>query len=125
MTSAEWPVHERGMRRPASRAGMGPAGGVVRRRHLAAVEPATGAAARRVRLERTLAVTEAQFQSVDDQIAHLTRFRRILDRYVRALRIVIAAEAAAASHGPVRRTSLRPRRWAACYAVLTRPVTSS
>lgn len=98
MTSAERLVSGSCMRRPASgtRARMSD-GEVGRRRYLAAVERKPAMAARGRKLERALAATEAQLRSVEDQIAHLTRFRRVLNRYIRALRLVIASDAPASS----------------------------
>lgn len=96
MASAERFVSGSCVRRPALGTRARTSGGVPRRRHLAAVERKPGTATRRLQLERALAATEAQFRSVEDQIAHLTRFRRILDRYVRALRLVTASDASAA-----------------------------
>jgi hypothetical protein len=78
-----------GSRRTRSK---GFSGEAARRCHLAAVERTDDAPARRIRLERALVVTEAQARSVQDNIAHLMMFRRTLQRYIRVLRHVIAAE---------------------------------
>ncbi|HEV2358673.1 MAG TPA: MerR family transcriptional regulator [bacterium] len=73
----------------------------ARTRHLAAAERAADAAARRQELEQALAVTEAQWRSVQDKIAQLSTFGRKLERQVRALRRLVAA--GIDRHGPVER----------------------
>jgi DNA-binding transcriptional MerR regulator len=64
----------------------------ARTRHLAAADAAADSAARRHELEHALAVTEAQSRSVEEKIAGLNAFRQKLERQVRALRRLVAAE---------------------------------
>ncbi|HLW46240.1 MAG TPA: MerR family transcriptional regulator [bacterium] len=63
----------------------------ARTRHLDAAEKAADAAARRRELERALAITEAQWRSVQDKVTQLTAFKRKLERQVRDLRRLAAA----------------------------------
>jgi MerR family transcriptional regulator, repressor of the yfmOP operon len=67
----------------------------ARRRHLDAAAKAPDAASRRRELDRALAITEAQWKSVQDRIAQLTAFKRKLERQVRDLRRTAGASAGA------------------------------
>jgi MerR family transcriptional regulator, repressor of the yfmOP operon len=64
----------------------------ARRRHLDAAQKAPDAASRRRELERALAITEAQWNSLQDKIAQLTAFKRKLERQVRDLRRLAGAD---------------------------------
>jgi DNA-binding transcriptional MerR regulator len=65
---------------------------VARSRHLEAAEKAADAASRRRELGRALAITEAQWKSVQDKVAQLTAFKRKLERQVRDLRRLAGGE---------------------------------
>src|SRR5689334_2141582 len=54
----------------------------ARTRHLDAAEKAADAVGRRREIERALAITEAQWKSVQDKVTQLTAFKRKLERQV-------------------------------------------
>jgi DNA-binding transcriptional MerR regulator len=58
----------------------------ARRRHLARAREAPDEPGRRAALEQALAVTEAQWRSVQEKVSQLTRFEGKLERQVRELR---------------------------------------